>query len=106
MKRFEGERPIYEVLGGLNELRDSDGEPCGMRGAVRCREGVIDVTAYNDKNGGQYVYYATVIDGTEYWLEEHRTARDRVSERGAKIVANRWIKAVLAGEYMPGSEAR
>lgn len=88
------------VTGSLHTLRSRDGEVYGQAGAIATPSGIVEVYLSEWESGPragyQSVFFEAVVDGRAHRHWEERPPSRKLTETGAKTVAHRWIRQIVA----------
>lgn len=89
---YEVVHRVTRVSGGVRVVRDQDGGTFFREGVVTTPLGMVEVSLWPRRDGGEDCLLSTVINGREYRRFERRGPSEWLTARGAKTVAHRWIK--------------
>lgn len=87
---------VSAVWGDITTLRSKSGEELGRQGVLKTPYGTVEVEITPLRDGYQSVILSTMIGGRRYMQRQVRPPSQRISSRGAKTIAHRWIRELHA----------
>lgn len=61
-------------------------------------DGYVTIYMQREAHGGEHWRFSAIVDGYEHTLAQDRNIKSPLTERGAKIIAGRWIRSLVERE--------